>query len=95
MASEQPAGSSEDPRLGLLLGGRYRIVAPLASGSMGVVYEGLQEGLGRRVAIKCLHPHLASSEDFIALFMIEARVASRLSHPNVVRIYDFGTEPTP
>ena len=61
---------------------------------MGVVYEGVQEGLGRRVAIKCLHPHLATSADFIARFMIEARLASRLAHPNVVRVYDFGTEQT-
>jgi serine/threonine protein kinase len=61
---------------------------------MGVVYEGVHEALGRRVAVKWLHPHLATSPDFIARFMTEARLASRLAHPNVVRVHDFGTEQT-
>jgi len=61
---------------------------------MGVVYEGVHEGLGRRVAVKLLHPHLATSPDFVVRFMTEARLASRLAHPNVVRVHDFGTEET-
>jgi serine/threonine protein kinase len=85
---------SNVPRGGALLGGRYRVLAPCGSGAMGVVYEGRHEGLGRRVAIKCLHPHLAKSGDFAARFISEARLASSLAHPNIVRVYDFGTEQT-
>ena len=93
MARNDAAGSV-DPRQGQLLGGRYRVGARCGSGSMGVVYEGVHEALGRRVAIKCLHPHLATSTDFIARFLTEARLASRIAHPNVVRVHDFGTEAT-
>jgi serine/threonine protein kinase len=92
MGSEEAAGTSDDPRLGLLLGERYRVTALRGSGAMGVVYEGEQVGLGRRVAIKCLHRHLATSPEFLSRFMSEARLASRLNHPNIVRVYDFGTE---
>jgi serine/threonine-protein kinase len=57
---------------------------------MGRVYEGRQCVLDRPVAIKCVHPHLLSSDPMVVRFMEEARVASRLVHPNIVKIYDFG-----
>src|SRR5215471_2524472 len=94
MARDDAVGACADTRLGLLLGGRYRLGVHCGSGSMGVVYEGMHEGLARRVAVKCLHPHLATSPDYVARFMREARLASRLAHPNVVRVHDFGTEVT-
>jgi serine/threonine protein kinase len=94
MVDGDAVGTLVDPRIGRLLGGRYRLGARCGSGSMGVVYEGVHEGLGRRVAVKWLHPHLAASADFVVRFMTEARLASRLAHPNVVRVHDFGTEET-
>ena len=72
--------------------GRYRVVRQIGSGGMGVVYEGVDEGLGRRVAIKVLWPHLASDAEFVARFQREARAAARLRHPNVVQVYDVGVE---
>src|SRR5262245_57502590 len=92
--AKQDAAESLDTRLGLVLGGRYLLCSRLASGAMGVVYEALHESLERRVAVKCLHPHLAASPSFVTRFMREAHLASRLMHPNIVRIYDFGTEQT-
>src|SRR6187431_3441229 len=48
------------------------------------------EGFDRRVAVKRILPHLADSQDFVKMFLGEAKLAAQLSHPNVVHIYDFG-----
>jgi serine/threonine-protein kinase len=62
---------------------------------MGRVYEARQRALDRRVAVKCIHPHLLATDHMVVRFMEEARVASQLVHPNVVQIYDFGrTQPS-
>src|SRR5260221_7459963 len=83
-----------DPLLGRVLAGRYEIHGLLGEGGMGRVYHGRQRALDRPVAIKCIHPHLLSSEPILIRFFEEARVASQLVHPNIVKIYDFGrTEP--
>jgi serine/threonine-protein kinase len=79
-----------DPLIGRVLSGRYEIRRVIGSGGMGRVYEGRQKALDRSVAIKCIHPHLLASEHVVHRFMEEARVASRLVHPNIVKIYDFG-----
>src|SRR5262245_25053387 len=92
--AKQDAANSLDARLGLVLGGRYLLCFRLAAGAMGVVYEGLHESLSRRVAVKCLHSHLAAFPSFVTRFMREAHIASRLMHPNIVRIFDFGIEET-
>jgi serine/threonine protein kinase len=87
--------ASTDPLIGRVLSGRYEIRRVLGSGGMGRVYEGRQRALDRSVAIKCIHPHLLSSEHVVLRFMEEARVASSLVHPNIVKIYDFGrTDPS-
>ena len=78
--------------LGTTLGGRYRIEAPLAEGGMAMVYRATQEGARRQVAVKVLHPHLAVDREFAQRFRREARVASMLSHPSIVRVLDFGSE---
>jgi eukaryotic-like serine/threonine-protein kinase len=70
--------------------GRYRIERELGRGGMATVYLARDEELDRAVAIKILHEHLAGDESFYARFLREARLASRLSHPNVVRVYDAG-----
>lgn len=74
--------------------GRYRLVRVLGRGAMGVVYEALDERLGRTVAIKTvLRSHLdneSTAQEYAARFVREARAAARLSHPNIVTVFDFG-----
>jgi serine/threonine protein kinase len=84
-----------DPLLGRVLAGRYEITGLLGEGGMGRVYQGRQRTLDRPVAIKCVHPHLLSSETVVVRFLEEARVASQLVHPNIVKIYDFGRTVAP
>jgi serine/threonine protein kinase len=79
----------------MVFGGRYVLTAACGAGSMGSVYAGTHEALGRKVAVKCLHKHLATSPMFVERFTQEARLLSRVAHPNVVRVHDFGTEQTP
>jgi tetratricopeptide (TPR) repeat protein len=84
-----------DPRIGVVLDDRYRIVSHIATGSMGVIYRAERLRLGRAVAIKVLHIPLANKEEFIQRFEREARALSRLSHPNCVSIIDFGVADAP
>lgn len=78
-------------KLPLNLGARYRVVSEIASGGMGVVYLSVRlepDGTRRPVAVKALHAHLADDPEMIASFVDEARIASRIVHPNVVRVED-------
>ena len=71
--------------------GRYEVLTLLASGGMATVYVARAQGVAgfeRLVAIKVLHPHLAHDEDFISMFLDEARLAARIRHPNVVGTLD-------
>src|SRR3989440_3419240 len=75
--------------------GRYNIERTLGKGAMGVVYEGLDPRLGRRVAIKTiLKSHLdeETARDYSARFVREAQAVARLNHPHIVQVYDFGEE---
>lgn len=78
--------------VGETLSDRYRIVTRLAGGGMGDVYKAHDLLLDRSVAVKILQPSLASDADVVARFRAEARAAARLSHPNVVSVYDWGSE---
>ena len=80
-----------DPLVGRVLDGRYRIVRKLAAGGMGRVYLAEQTGLDRTVALKVLAKE-AKGEDtrFRERFFREAKLCSKLTHPNTVRIYDYG-----
>ncbi len=71
--------------------GRYRIGERLGQGGMAQVYKAYQPGLDRYVAVKILHPHLTTDEDFAARFQREARAIAALEHPHIVRVYDFDT----
>ena len=71
-----------------LAGDRYRVERTLGRGAMATVYLAHDEELQRAVAIKVLGAELAADDDLRARFLREAKVASRLSHPNVVRVYD-------
>jgi len=83
----------DDPLLGLVVEGRYRIESAIGQGSAGTVYKAVQELIGREVAIKVLHDYLVGDEEFIKRFTQEAKASSRLTHPNIITIYDFGIIP--
>ena len=70
--------------------GPYRIVRLLGQGGMGAVYEARQEPLDRRVALKTLHPEYAKDQDAVARFFNEAKALSKLEHPSIVQVSDFG-----
>jgi len=70
---------------------RYVLEEELASGGMGALWLARDEVLGRSVAIKVLHAHLAEDEALLDRFRMEAVAAARLSHPAVVRVFDTGT----
>jgi len=76
-----------------LRGGRYERIRPIASGGMATVYLGRAHGHGvrgfeRPVAIKVMHDHLATTDEFVSMFLDEARIAARIRHPNVVATID-------
>lgn len=83
----------DDPLLGLVVEGRYRIESVIGQGSAGTVYKAVQELISREVAIKVLHDYLVADEEFIKRFTQEAKASSRLTHPNIITIYDFGVIP--
>ena len=73
---------------------RYELIAELAAGGMATVLLARLSGVGgfqRLFAIKRLHPHLAHEQDFVQMFLDEARLAARIHHPNVVPILEVGT----
>jgi serine/threonine-protein kinase len=76
--------------IGKTLDGRYRIEAVLGQGGMGMVFRGVQTSMQRPVALKTLHPQLAMAPSFFERFRREAEIASRLHHPNIITIFDFG-----
>ena len=73
--------------------GPYRIVKQLGQGGMGVVYEAVNEGIGRRVAIKVLRSEYAHNSDVAHRFFNEARAANLIDHPALVQISEFGVLP--
>ncbi|MBI2168467.1 MAG: serine/threonine protein kinase [Actinobacteria bacterium] len=75
-----------------LLGNRYRLLRPLARGGMAAVWEAEDSVLGRRVAVKVLHPHLAVDASVRERFRREAVAVARLSHPAVVAVFDTGED---
>ena len=80
------------PPVGLLLGGRYHVGSRIARGGMATVYLGTDTRLDRVVALKIAHPELSDDAEFVRRFIGEARSAARLSSPNVVGIYDQGSD---
>ena len=91
-APQGVADASGDPMTGRVLDNRYRIGSRIARGGMASVYEATDIRLDRTVAIKIMHPGLGDDDEFAARFVREARAAARLSHPNVVAVYDQGDD---
>jgi putative nucleotidyltransferase with HDIG domain len=75
--------------VGKVVGG-YRLVTAMRSGGMGTVYYGEHTLIGRRAAIKILHPEVSRNPQVLARFLTEARAANDIRHPNVVEITDIG-----
>lgn len=84
--------SMSDPLVGLVLDGRYRITRRLARGGMATVYEAVDARLTRTVAVKVMHVGLGDDAEFARKFDREARAAARLSHPQVVAVFDQGAD---
>jgi serine/threonine-protein kinase len=80
----------EDPFVGRELPGGYRVQHLAGIGGMGRVYLAEQTTLGRTVAVKVIHPHLAGDDHAAGRFITEARASCQLHHPNSIAIYDFG-----
>ena len=77
---------------GKLLGNRYEIVEKVGNGGMATVYKATDKVLKRNVAVKILRDEFTTDEEFIKRFEAEAQSAARLTHPNIVSIYDVGVE---
>jgi serine/threonine-protein kinase len=75
-----------------LLNGRYRLKAQQGSGGMAVIYRAIDQELDRVVAVKILRPSLTPNPEISKRFRDEARNVARLTHPNIVTLYDVGTD---
>jgi serine/threonine-protein kinase len=86
------SGGAPDPLLGRVINDRFKVTALIARGGMGKVYRAEQAPLGRICAIKVLNPNYAGEHDpeFHKRFFLEASIASKLTHPNTVTIFDYG-----
>ncbi|KUN70906.1 serine/threonine protein kinase [Streptomyces canus] len=82
----------QDPLVGQVLDGRYRVDARIAVGGMATVYRALDTRLDRVLALKVMHPALAADGTFVERFIREAKSVARLAHPNVVQVFDQGTD---
>jgi tRNA A-37 threonylcarbamoyl transferase component Bud32 len=97
-AATKPIGApnprdESDPLLGAVINGKFRIVGVVAAGGMGKIYRAEQLPLGRPVAIKVLHARYTRSEQdpaFQKRFFLEASILSKLQHPNIVTVFDYG-----
>jgi eukaryotic-like serine/threonine-protein kinase len=77
---------------GRLVASRYLVQSLVASGGMASVYRARDNVLEREVALKIIHPHLATDRSFVEKFRREAKTAAKLSHPNLVNVFDQGTD---
>lgn len=81
-----------DPLIGALIDGRFLVKSLLGRGGMGAVYRGIQTSVNREVAIKVLRPELTGREEALERFFREAKLVSELTHPNIVRLFEFGQD---
>jgi serine/threonine protein kinase len=84
-------GSGSGGGLGQIIDGRYRIRRRIGEGGMGTVYAAEHVEIGKSVAVKILHPQYSGDEQLVERFRREAQAASRVGHPNIIDVTDFGT----
>lgn len=89
MAKGQPSSKKADTAKTY---GRYRVLSPLGQGAMASVFLAEDPSLGRLVAIKVIHLHLAAQADLLTRFTSEAKTAASLRSPNIVEVFDYGME---
>src|SRR5262245_47326451 len=89
-ARVESAPAEGDPLLGRALANTYTIRRKLGEGGFGAVYEAQEPRFERKVAIKTLHRHLTQNREVVERFRREGLAASRLEHPNAVKVYDSG-----
>ena len=87
------ARAADEKVLGREIGGKYQVESFIGGGAMGGVYRARQKEIDKVVAVKVLHRELLVEPLFAARFKREAKAASRLDHPNSMRVLDFGEEP--
>jgi serine/threonine-protein kinase len=85
---EQDSGRV-DPLIGTKVG-NYRLVKQLGAGGMGVVYAAEHELMGKKAAVKLLLPELSANQEIVQRFFNEAKAATKIQHPGIVDVYDFG-----
>jgi serine/threonine-protein kinase len=86
-------GTPSDPLVGALIGERYRLLGRIGEGGMGAVYRAEHVLMKKVVALKLLHTELGNVDDAARRFEREAQSASRLNHPNIIAVTDFGRTP--
>ena len=87
------SGVAQDPLVGQVLSGKYRILAKLGAGAMAGVYLAEHLGVGATIVLKVLLPELASEPEFVESFLREARIAAEIHHDNVIDIFYSGRSP--
>jgi len=86
------AAATDDPLVGTLLDGRYRVATKIATGGTSTVYRGLDTRLDRPVALKVMDSRYAGDQQFLTRFQLEARAVARLKDPGLVAVYDQGLD---
>src|SRR4051794_11909782 len=88
MGRDEPPGAA---LIGVVLANSYEVTRFIGQGGMGAVYEGRHIRLGQRIAIKIMAGDLAANGEALARFRREAEVTSRIRHPHIVHVFDFGS----
>ncbi len=91
--AQENAGQRQDPLLGRVVDGRYRIEQQIGEGGMGVVYQATHTVLQKRLALKVLRGDNSKDSEVVQRFMQEAQAATSIGHPNIIDISDFGRLP--
>ncbi|HEY9777362.1 MAG TPA: serine/threonine-protein kinase [Planktothrix sp.] len=87
---QESLAPSDDPFLGTVIDGKYEILEYLGGGGAGLVYKAKHALMKKLLAIKVLFPHLSVRADVVKRFQLEAEASSRLNHPNIISVHDFG-----
>jgi len=88
--SVSPPSIDADPIVGQLITGRYRVKGRIGEGGMGTVYVAVHEAIEKKVALKVLNREYSANREVVERFKQEAVSASRIKHPNVIDVFDFG-----